>query len=440
MSQRDFLQFLNGINDISPLVGCDKKSISLILFEACKLAKGLEEELSKIDSYRNWYQIIKYQLGHPLSTFMALKRQDQFIHERRKTLIKKLNDIISTIGSIMIKRKNGLPIVIHDIKINGSILRNDKPWWIRYENAILKSLIIFGGIFAIQRTNIDIFNYRTLSRILENVYMTITSYINIWIFTPLSEIWNMVSYSRDISGLARRTSTLTEDIQALNEMIIDYTKTNTINNNSNVSTMKTVMEAYRENIKAPIRNLLRGDLLQLLLIQAQQAKVELETAMAALDKLLKSNKLNFELLALIPAVGLFWIVTDGAWSIWKWLLGRSSRQISAQLRENIHEFEACLDGIEEEDSFPPPSPSSFSSSFSFSPSFCLSEGRKIILIFKMFMNLQSLKCIDHVRDDLASLAIHKTLDQRWIIYRIGRKLSSFPFPFSSSLNSRGYQR
>ena len=45
-----------------------------------------------------------------------------------------------------------------------------------------------------------------------------------------------------------------------------------------------------------------GDLVRLMLIQVQKTKVDVEVAMAALDKLLKANELNFTLLTVVPAV------------------------------------------------------------------------------------------------------------------------------------------
>ena len=47
---------------------------------------------------------------------------------------------------------------------------------------------------------------------------------------------------------------------------------------------------------------LLGDLVRLILIQVQKTKVDVETAMVALDRLLKANELNFTLLTMLPAV------------------------------------------------------------------------------------------------------------------------------------------
>jgi hypothetical protein len=48
--------------------------------------------------------------------------------------------------------------------------------------------------------------------------------------------------------------------------------------------------------QSPVKNAIRGDLIRTLLIQVQKTKVDVDLAMAALDKLLKSNELNFAFL------------------------------------------------------------------------------------------------------------------------------------------------
>jgi nuclear-control-of-ATPase protein 2 len=46
---------------------------------------------------------------------------------------------------------------------------------------------------------------------------------------------------------------------------------------------------YEKAIQSPIKNAIFGDLIQLILIQVQKSIVDIESAMLALDKLLKSN-------------------------------------------------------------------------------------------------------------------------------------------------------
>lgn len=47
--------------------------------------------------------------------------------------------------------------------------------------------------------------------------------------------------------------------------------------------------AYESSIQRPITSSLFGDLIQLIFIQVQKQRVDIERAMLALDKLLKSN-------------------------------------------------------------------------------------------------------------------------------------------------------
>lgn len=60
--------------------------------------------------------------------------------------------------------------------------------------------------------------------------------------------------------------------------------------------------AYELEIEHPIRNAVVGDFLQLVLIQVQKQKVDVERAMVKLDKLLRQNELNFEIMAAFPAM------------------------------------------------------------------------------------------------------------------------------------------
>jgi nuclear-control-of-ATPase protein 2 len=54
-----------------------------------------------------------------------------------------------------------------------------------------------------------------------------------------------------------------------------------------------------------------------LLIQVQKTKVDLELAMAALDKLLKSNELNFAFLALGPSLFVVYLISTWVKNIWQ---------------------------------------------------------------------------------------------------------------------------
>lgn len=65
--------------------------------------------------------------------------------------------------------------------------------------------------------------------------------------------------------------------------------------------LSTIMKSFEDDIRQPLRNVFVGNLIRSLFIQIQKAKVDSELAISALDKLLKSNELNFAFLAVVPA-------------------------------------------------------------------------------------------------------------------------------------------
>ena len=105
-------------------------------------------------------------------------------------------------------------------------------------------------------------------------------------------------------------------IKSLERMVIDFAKDRgslnelqiqSISQQVKTGDITAVLKHYEEDIKSPIRSTLTSDLLRSLLIQLQKAKVDGELAMSALDKLLRSNELNFAFLAFMPTLGIsYW--------------------------------------------------------------------------------------------------------------------------------------
>ncbi len=64
---------------------------------------------------------------------------------------------------------------------------------------------------------------------------------------------------------------------------------------------RLVTARVEEELKSPLTNMLAGDLMQLLLLQTQVMKVEMESALMQMDQLMRANRLNFSLMACFPA-------------------------------------------------------------------------------------------------------------------------------------------
>jgi hypothetical protein len=103
-----------------------------------------------------------------------------------------------------------------------------------------------------------------------------------------------------------------------------------------------ILQRYEEELKSPLKNVLLGDLVSMLLIQVQKSKVDLEAAMMAMDRLLKANELNFELLAVIPLlVLLYTTIGTGRYYVQRWM-NRGDRYYVNSLRRRMHSLEQLL--------------------------------------------------------------------------------------------------
>eukprot|EP00898_Chlorokybus_atmophyticus_P003064 jgi/Chlat1/3759/Chrsp259S03940 len=65
--------------------------------------------------------------------------------------------------------------------------------------------------------------------------------------------------------------------------------------------MVMLMRRYEDELRHPVRNLIGGDLARAMLIQVQKVKVETESALLAMDQILRANQFNFAILAAVPA-------------------------------------------------------------------------------------------------------------------------------------------
>jgi nuclear-control-of-ATPase protein 2 len=69
-----------------------------------------------------------------------------------------------------------------------------------------------------------------------------------------------------------------------------------------------VQQIYEEDIKSPLRSVVSGTLLRSVFIQVQKAKVDIDNALAGIDKLLKSQELTFAFVGVAPAFALVYLL------------------------------------------------------------------------------------------------------------------------------------
>jgi hypothetical protein len=189
------------------------------------------------------------------------------------------------------------------------MVQNDVPAF--YERnwmlcAVVGAVSVYGGLKFVSN----------FSSIRSNFIQTKSSIFNFFYdhaYLPLVNIWKTIRYeTSDVGGVMTREN-LEEDVESLVRMVDSFHRDKSIFPGSEKEALElaektrsgvipTIMEAYESQIPHPITNALYGDLLRLALIQVQKQKVDIEKAMAQLDRLLKQNEINFQLLALLPSI------------------------------------------------------------------------------------------------------------------------------------------
>mmetsp|Transcript_5690 Transcript_5690/g.14788 ORF Transcript_5690/g.14788 Transcript_5690/m.14788 type:complete len:610 (-) Transcript_5690:29-1858(-) len=98
------------------------------------------------------------------------------------------------------------------------------------------------------------------------------------------------------------------------------------------ASMERVLRRFELEARKPLRNLLAGDLSNLLMIQMQSIKVQVESALVQMDRVLQANQMNFAALAALPffaAIGGALLLARG---LAKWA-GTSPAKLAANRRD-----------------------------------------------------------------------------------------------------------
>jgi hypothetical protein len=191
-----------------------------------------------------------------------------------------------------------------------------------------------------------------ISESFNEIAFTARSFWSNWIKDPLLEIWHTIRYDdskivtdptqsfRSRKFSISQVNSLQEDLDSLERMILQFSREHPELLEPNIQdrspNMSIILKQYENELVAPIKNALMGDLLRLILIQIQKSKVDMQVALSAVDRLLKSNELNFEFLAVFPTLMLLYLLFK---RIRKGLTKAASitkEEILARLERDIH--------------------------------------------------------------------------------------------------------
>ena len=119
-----------------------------------------------------------------------------------------------------------------------------------------------------------------------------------------------------------------------------------IQNDSNKMVMTDIVAKFEDQMHDPKKNMIAGDVVDLMLIQALFLKKEMMVAMGKVDRLLKANQFNLETMALVPAI----MVSTGLYKLGFEIYRRMGSEemrwnTKFELRMTLRDIEQCLNKV-----------------------------------------------------------------------------------------------
>ncbi|KAL6944801.1 hypothetical protein ACO0RG_001555 [Hanseniaspora osmophila] len=135
-----------------------------------------------------------------------------------------------------------------------------------------------------------------------------------WIVQPGIKIWKTISHSESDSLISSK-STLQHEKESMIRMMQNMSPTSAVA--GPVSSLspadidlieQNFLNVYESQIKNPWRHIVDGGLIQSILVLVQRAKVEADFGLNSIDKILQSQQLVFQFVAISPAFLTVWVI------------------------------------------------------------------------------------------------------------------------------------
>ncbi|KAJ1724815.1 hypothetical protein LPJ53_000951 [Coemansia erecta] len=177
--------------------------------------------------------------------------------------------------------------------------------------------------------------------------VTLQNYISQYILEPLRSAYETIRYGKHTYTVVTDESLLS-DFRSLEDMVVGFARrfgsvdAADVRRRVEAGDLTDVMSVYAREMQQPFKNAVFGDLVEAMLIQVQKVKVDVGQTMAALDKLLKSNELNFLLLSTVPATLSLYAAGRWAFSKVSWWVGGGSRFTVSSIRVVVRDIDRLL--------------------------------------------------------------------------------------------------
>ncbi|GAA5830250.1 hypothetical protein JCM3766R1_002840 [Sporobolomyces carnicolor] len=139
-----------------------------------------------------------------------------------------------------------------------------------------------------------------------------------WVVEPVKKILDTVRGGETMALMGR--DSLRSDLESLERMVVDFARDeyrlsdrelDALAQKVRSGDLTTVLRAWEQDIKSPIRSAVGGSLIRTLLIQVQKVKVDVALAMDGIEKMLKSQQLTFGFVGVAPSMLV--LVAFGKW-------------------------------------------------------------------------------------------------------------------------------
>ncbi|KAF7982860.1 hypothetical protein HWV62_25080 [Athelia sp. TMB] len=159
---------------------------------------------------------------------------------------------------------------------------------------------------------------------------TIENFLKDWLVEPIMGVIKTIRAGGE-EGVIVRKEGVAADFNSLERMTLSLAKDKlkysqdqltALSQQIRLGDLTPILEIYEEDIKSPLKSAVSGTLLRSVFIQVQKAKVDIDQALAGIDKLLKSQELTFAFVGVAPAFAIVYFVGGYFKSLWTGGRGR----------------------------------------------------------------------------------------------------------------------
>ncbi|KAG6335567.1 hypothetical protein ID866_3530 [Astraeus odoratus] len=149
----------------------------------------------------------------------------------------------------------------------------------------------------------------TLIDLVLDAIETSKDFIRDWLLEPLRGVYRTIRAGGDQAVIVQPES-VAADLDSLERMSLALARDKLgygedqlaeLSRQIRRGDLTPVLKLYEEDIKSPVKSVLSGTLLRTLFVQVQKAKVDIDQALAGIDKLLKSQELTFAFVGVAPS-------------------------------------------------------------------------------------------------------------------------------------------